>query len=241
MDGSVSVRQLLSFYETSQPGLSKSTLYWYVGELTRMGILERSGQGLYRLPAENETVKPQYHAATSVRLVEYAAMIHKDLPFLDICVWETRQYHEFMLHQPIRSVLFIETSRDSMTSLFDLLLSKGLRAFLNPDVESMDRYVWSGDAELVVRPFLTDAPVKLLGGGSIPRCHVPKLEKLLVELILDSTLYPFQGAEQDRILVEALGSYQVSATTIRRYATRRKSLVRVREAFQHAGIEGVLP
>ena len=128
-----------------------------------------------------------------------------------------------------------------MTSLFDLLLSKGLRAFLNPDVESMDRYVWSGDAELVVRPFLTDAPSNPLGEVSIPRCRVPKLEKLLVDLILDSTLYPFQGAEQDRILIEATNRYWVSSTTLRRYATRRKSLVRVREAFQHAGIEGVLP
>jgi hypothetical protein len=209
--------------------------------MTRQGILERTGQGLYCLHSGSEVVKPQYHAATSARLVECAETIHKALPFLDICVWETRQYHEFMLHQPIRSILFIETSRDSMTSLFDLLLSKGLRAFLNPDVESMDRYVWSGDAELVVRPFLTDAPVKLLGGGSIPRCHVPKLEKLLVELILDSTLYPFQGAEQDRILIEATNRYWVSSTTLRRYATRRKTLVRVREAFQHAGIEGVLP
>jgi hypothetical protein len=206
-----------------------------------MGILERTGQGLYRLHSGDESVKPHYRPVTSIRLVECAELIHKDLPFLDICVWETRQFHEFMLHQPIRSILFIESSRDSMTSLFDLLLSKGFRAFLNPDVESMDRYVWSGDAELVVRPFLTDAPSNRFREESIPRCHVPKLEKLLVDLILDSTLYPFQGAEQDRILVEATNRFMVSSTTLRRYAARRKSLVRVREAFQHAGIEEVRP
>ncbi len=72
----------------------------------------------------------------------------------------------------------------------------------------------------VVRSLVTEAPVT-----SFDNVAIPRLEKILVDLVCEKDLFvSFQGEELRNIYHRALKDYDVSLSTLRRYARRRGKL-----------------
>jgi hypothetical protein len=100
------------------------------------------------------------------------------------------------------NTIYVETNRDTIQSVFDMLLPKyNGRIFLAPTKEIATTYIDFSKENIIVKPLVTEAPLTL--DGKVP---VPTLEKLLVDTRVDADFYyevgkwlePANGFQEDR-------------------------------------------
>ena len=115
--------------------------------------------------------------------------------------------------------------------MFEFVKASCSRVFIDPTPKEIDNYILGCEKCFVVRPLVTEAPITSSGDVSIP-----KLEKILVDLVCDKDLFvSFQGEELRNIYRRALTDYDVSLSTIRRYASRRGRLEEVNRLIEQEG------
>lgn len=144
--------------------------------------------------------------------------LKRRFPFLDVCLWSTSVFNEFMIHQPGRFYLLVEVERDAMEAVFFFLKENKLSVFLDPTPQIIYRYVPDEKESWIVKPLVTEAPTQQIGGIT-----TITIEKLLVDLFCDQVLFAAQqGAEQMTIFKEAFEKYTVNESKMLRYANRRR-------------------
>jgi hypothetical protein len=149
--------------------------------------------------------------------MELNTFIKKKFPFLNVCLWSTSVYHEFMLHQPAKSFQIIEVEQDARDAIFFLLKESGLDVFLDSDKNYVNRYLPDDTAYWILKSLVSEAPIQVL--NTVP---TSTLEKSLVDLFAETDLLSlFQGSEKDRIFEEACGKYLINENKLLRYAARR--------------------
>jgi len=217
--------QVQAYFQRAEPALSPHTLDSRLRELVRRGHLVPAGRGRYAVePSGRPTFQP---TLTRPERAVWQALAAFDLPAG--CLWSTAWAHELMLHQPARSWLVVEVPKDYLRAVFHSLQDRhGLRVFLQPTPEVLDRYVREADRPLVVQPFLSRAPVQV-----VQHTPVSTLEKLLADLFCEPTLfYTYQGQELKTIFTNAARSYQLDAKRLLSYAARRGKGPMLREFLQ---------
>ena len=210
----ISRRQVLEYFQRTEPDLSSDTLDSRIHELLRRGLLVPAGRGRYSFePIGRPVFQPQPTRAERTIWKELASF---DLPAG--CLWSTAWVHEFMLHQPARAFLVVEVPKDYIRSVFHALQMRyGLRVFVQPTPDVLDRYVIEADRPIVVQPFVSRAPVQI-----VQRVPVPTLEKLLADLYCEPDLfYAYQGQELKTIFANADRTYQLDTKRLLSYASRR--------------------
>lgn len=209
---SVSVNDLIKFFQGFNKEVERSTVDWRIYELTKLGVLYRIGRGIYSL-SETNHFKPE--VSRSLKLL--FGTVKKQFPFLNICVWNTKLINEFMLHQPGRFYTILEVDKDAMESVFYELKDQGRDVFLNPSEEVMSKYVTSKKKPIIITSLITEAPLEEIDG-----VKTTTLEKILVDICSNETLFNAQqGAELTRIYETAFEKYTISETKLLRYARRR--------------------
>src|SRR3546814_17706287 len=112
--------------------------------LKKSGVLQRKGRGWYSFEKgilyEPDITKP---------LKWLYQKIHKQFPYLDICLWNSKSLNEFMIHQPGRFYQFVETDKDATESIFYFLKEQKENVLLNPSDEILTRYAF--DKQEVIR------------------------------------------------------------------------------------------
>lgn len=193
-------------------GIERGKLSWYLGKLCRKGKLNRIGRGIYTLqPATTFIVKANAKTRSLFR------SISGQYPFADFCVYSadviTPLLHDIMPNNTI----YIETNRDTVESVFDMLLPKyNGRIFLMPTKEIATRYIDFAKENIIVKPLVTEAPLALDG-----KVSVPTLEKLLVDTRVDADFFYLHGYENLEMLRTAISHYDVNRNRLLRYADRR--------------------
>lgn len=86
---------------------------------------------------------------------------------------------------------------------------------LAPSLIECDRYLTGTDA-IVVRHLIGQSPLTLVDG-----CTVPRLEKILVDVIGDNELFFTSGYETYNIFEFALERNHINKSKLLRYASRR--------------------
>ena len=210
----ISRRQVREYFQRAEPALNADTLDSRIRELLRRGLLLPAGRGRYSFePIGRPVFQPQPTRSERTIWKELASF---DLPAG--CLWSTAWVHEFMLHQPARAFLVVEVPKDYVRSVFHTLQARyGLRIFVQPTPEVLNRYVTEANRPVVVQPFVSRAPVQL-----VQRVPVPTLEKLLADLYCEPDLfYPYQGQELKTIFTNAARTYQLDTRRLLSYAGRR--------------------
>lgn len=229
--GSRSVQRsdLRKFYEQHSRAGTEQAFRRFLYRLEKRRIIASAGAGVYEfhdpaLPAAAQ--KKPFSPTWSPELVQLNNAFRKAFPYAQYLLWETRVLHEFMLLQPGQNFSILEAERDVCESVFNLMSQEYPgQVFMEPDRETMERYVLPRPDSILVSRLITESPSRAV--QDVPS---PKLEKILVDLFADVNLfYYFQGAELARIFENAFSTYRVSERTLFRYARRRKVSQKLRQ------------
>jgi predicted transcriptional regulator of viral defense system len=192
----------------------RAKLSWYLGKLCRNGKLRRVGRGVYTLQSANTfMVKANAKARSLYR------SLSGQYPFADFCIYSANVITPLLHDMMPNNTLYVETNRDTIQSVFDMLLPKyNGRIFLAPTKEIATTYIDFSKENIIVKPLVTEAPLTL--DGKVP---VPTLEKLLVDTRVDADFYYLHGYENMEMLRTAINHYDVNQTRLLRYADRRNA------------------
>jgi hypothetical protein len=211
---SVTSAELYSFLKMEFPDLAEKTISWKLNQLKAKGIIQHLSRGFYSLIKKRE-----YTPELSANLKKISGKVKKDLPFVNMCIWDSRWFNEFMINQMFRYYIVVETEKDATESVFNLLTGFSKNVFLNPDAEIFSRYIVNHEEVIIVRPIISEAP--LLEFDTI---KVPSLEKLLIDCLIEKDLFAAQQDELDNIYKTIFQKYFINRNKIRRYARRRNQL-----------------
>ena len=215
----VSRLELFSFLSKEFPDLADKTISWKINQLKAKGILNHLGRGIYSL-----TKKGEYSPELSSYLKRIFKKVKKELPFINLCVWDSRWFNEFMTHQMFKYYIVVETEKDATDSVFNSLTDFSKKVFLDPDAEIFRRYIVNHQEVIIVKPIISEAPVL-----EFDNIKVPSLEKLLIDCLIDNDLFAAQQDEFDHIYKSVFQKYFINLNKIRRYARRRDQLIKTRK------------
>jgi hypothetical protein len=204
---------IADFYHSMPEQLTLSTINWRIYSLIQRGILQRVGRGKFR------TGKTQvFIPDIPLKLKSLYRKIDEKFPFTNICVWHTSVFNEFMHHQAGRFYYLIEVEREAVEALFYALKELNVFALLNPNQEVLDKYAPENRDAYIIKPLTSETPLQTANG-----IVTVTLEKILVDIFSDETLFAAQqGAEMRIIFNEAFQKYTINQSKLLRYADRRK-------------------
>jgi len=207
--------KLYSIVERLYPNLKENTFRKIIFELRKKNILHPVKRGLYTLEK-----KQIYNPDISGKLKRISSSIQKEKVTDNYCIWETFWANEFMIHQPMRSVIVAEVDSDALETVYYLLKDKVYkRTYIKPDEQIMKQYVMEDIEPIILLPFKSRSPV--INNSKIT---IPKLEKILVDLYFDSKLfYWIRGDELTNIFNEAHRKYYLNFSTLLSYARGRRA------------------
>ena len=121
-----------------------------------------------------------------------------------------------MRHQPFKHYTVIEVERDACESVFEFLSGAMKNVFINPIEEIFDRYIHNLEEAFVVKNLVSEAPL-----FEVQKVVIPSLEKLLVDMLIDTELFSAQQNEKEFIMRTAMEKYTLNLLKMRRYSDRR--------------------
>ena len=204
-------KDLFCFIQMEFPSVAHKTIDWKIYELKSKGILTHISRGIYSLQTKKE-----FNPELSNNLKRIFYKIKKELTYLNLCIWDSRWLNEFMHHQIFRYYIVVETEKDGIESVFNILSDFNKIVFLNPDKEIFQRYIINNEDVIIVKPMISESPL-----SEIDKIKTPALEKLLVDCLIDVDLFAAQQDELNFIYQTAFQKYFINLNQIRRYATRR--------------------
>lgn len=193
------------------PALKKSSINVYLSKLKKDGLLRNPTRGVYALEG-----KKRFCPVIDIKLKRLYNKIKKSYPFIDFCVWNSIWLNDFMRHQPFKFYTIIELEKDAAQSVFYKLKDQGKLVFLEPNTETFDLYIHNSDDVIILKQLISEAPVI-----ETENVVIPSLEKLLVDMIIDTDLYAAQQGELDFIYESAFDKFGINQGKMTRYAHRR--------------------
>lgn len=193
------------------PSWSGNTINMYLSQLKKDGIIHNPSRGIYEL-GSSESFKPPI----TPTLRKFYNKIHKQYPFVNCCVWNTSWINDLMRHQPFKTYTVIEVEKEAAEQIFNSFNENLKNIFLNPDSEIFERYISYTDEAIIVKNLISEAPIE-----KADKIIVPTLEKLLVDMLVDTQLFAAQQGEIDFIFRTALEKYPINRLKMKRYAMRR--------------------
>ena len=178
-----------------------------------MGVLTRIGRGKFAV-GTGKIFIPDF----TNKLKTINSKLKKEFPFLEICLWNTSAFNEFMIHQPGRFYILVEVEKDAAQSVFFSLKEAKYSVFIEPTKDLIEKYIPDEKETLIVKPLVTEAPLQKIDG-----VNTVTLEKMLVDIFCDEVIFSAQhGSEMRTIFKEAISKYAVNENRMLRYANRRR-------------------
>lgn len=178
----------------------------------------RTGYGLYQL---ND--RPVFIPTLSPTLRKMSDRIKTELPFTDCCVWDTGIVADLMIQQPMSVLQLVEVDRVAVSSVYQLLQNrpilldrKIIPIYLYKDWLTLSRNGMHHPTPIIIKPLISEAPVLVQD-----RYRTAPLEKILVDLMADQSLFLTYQEELDYIVHTAFDKFIINRDKLRRYARRR--------------------
>lgn len=206
-----SVKDLFDFIKTDFPDVAEKTISWKINQLKTKGILTHISRGIYSL-----SKKAAFIPELSPNLRRIYNKVKKELPFINLCIWDSRWFNEFMVHQLFKYHIVVEVEKEATDSVFNTITDFNKNVFLKPDAEIFRRYIINHQEVIIVKPMISESPLQVFDG-----IKVPCLEKLLIDCLIDTDLFAAQQDELDNIYQSVFNKYLINTNKIRRYARRR--------------------
>src|SRR5690606_29462709 len=183
----------------------------YLSRLKKEGIIKNPSRGVYALKG-----KKIYQPTIDNKLKRLHNKIKKEYPFAEFCIWDTKWLNEFMRHQPFKFYTVLEFDKDVTESVFYTLKELGKQVFIEPDAETFDLYISNSEDVIILKHLISEAPLQ-----EIEKTVVPTVEKLLVDMTIDTKMYAAQQSEIEFIYENVFEKYEVNKNKMKRYAYRR--------------------
>tara|TARA_B110000967_G_C18885465_1_gene563692 strand:- start:1755 stop:2483 length:729 start_codon:yes stop_codon:yes gene_type:complete len=210
---SISVDAIFSFYQKYDSKVKKNTVSWRIYNLVDRGIIRRIGRGKYKLGKQKE-----FKPLLSEEIKNLYLKLKEEFPFLDISIWSTKWIAQWMLHIPNNYETILEVEKGSEENVFYFLSDIRDNVFLNPSKDILDKYATRNEPIVIIKNLITDAPLQ-----DVEQVKIPSIEKILVDLIIDTQLYAaYQGRDLDSIIENAFQYNTIKKDTLLRYADRRR-------------------
>lgn len=207
----LSKKMLVDSIKKDFPSWSDNTINMYLSRLKKEGIISSPSRAIYEM--DNNT---PFQPNISNSLKRVFKKVKDEFPYITFCIWDTMWLHEFMRHQPFKHYVVVEVEKDASESVFTFLTEIHKNIFFKPDEEIFDRYIHNQDEVLIVKSMVSESP--LIEKDKIT---IPALEKLLVDMIIDISLFSAQQNEKEFIMRTVMENYTVNELKMRRYAVRR--------------------
>ncbi len=139
----LSREKLVSLINRDFPDLSLGTITVYLSKLKKAGIINNPARGIYSI-----TDKQIFNPEINQNLKKIYNKIHKDFPFIEICVWNTKWLSDLMRHQPFKNFTIIEVDKEAEEQVFNVVSEWTKNVYFNPDEEILERYISTNTEEI---------------------------------------------------------------------------------------------
>lgn len=208
----ISREKLGNLIKIDFPELSEGTITVYLSKLKKAGIINNPERGVYSI-----TDKEVFNPEINQNLKKTYTKIHKEFPFVNMCVWNTKWLNDLMRHQPFKYYTIIEVEKEAEEQIFNAVSEWNKNVYFNPDEEILERYISSSsEAVTIIKNLVTEAPTTQSN-----KIEIPTLEKVLVDIMIDKELFAAQQGELDFIYKSAFKKYAINTAKMKRYAIRR--------------------
>ena len=207
----LSKQKLVGSIKKDFPDWSDNTINMYLSKLKKEGIINAPSRGIYEMDSGTP-----FQPILSKELKRIFNKVKREFPYIAFCIWDTVWLSDFMRHQPFKHYIIVEVEKDAAEPVFAFLTETIKNVFFNPDEEIFDRYIISHDEVLIVKNMISGAPLI-----EKEKVVIPALEKLLVDMLIDTALFSAQQNEKEFIMRSALEKVTLNELKMRRYAERR--------------------
>lgn len=228
--------ELVSLLRIQYPDAKPATLDWHIYELVRQGLLIRRGRGFYQVVPDKGS-RAVFIPDVPSELGRWGKKLNGAFPLLTVCLWSTSALHPFMQQQPFVTYWLIETEREAVDAVLDLVRTSQSRtapavvrhpdqsAKMFPIVQATDlslveRYQPDATTFVLVKPLISEAPMQSTADG----LTVPTAEKILVDLLADTDVFNLFSEEVPGLFEQLNERYILNIDRMRRYARRRHKL-----------------
>lgn len=207
----LSKEDLMELLKNDFPTWSNNTINTYLYKLKKNGVIDNVSRGIYTV-GKIQLFTPKINN----ELKKIASRIRKEFPFVTYCVWNSSWLNDLMLHQPFRNFTIVEIEKVAVEQVFNELNSSFQNTFINPDEIFFERYISSLENVIIVKNLYSEAPILKRNDLTIPT-----LEKILVDIVIDDTLFAAQQGELNFMYKTAFNKYDINESKMKRYAARR--------------------
>lgn len=207
----LSKQTLVGSIKKDFPDWSDNTINMYLSKLKKGSVINSPSRGIYEMDS-NISFQPNISAS----LKRVFNKVKREFPYIAFCVWDSVWLNDFMRHQPFKHYVVIELEKDAAESVFSFLTEINKNVFFNPDEEIFDRYINNQEEVLIVKNMVTESPL-----AEKDNIIIPALEKLLVDMLIDTNLFSAQQNEKEFIMRSVMEKYTLNQLKMRRYAVRR--------------------
>jgi hypothetical protein len=166
-------------------------------------------------------VKPIYTPTPDTRISKINKIVEENFRDVRYCIWNMDWLNEFTLHQFNRDTFIVEIEKDMRESLGFALYRNGFKDTLWSLPNNPLSFADAVDPILLLS-LISRSPLQQIAIGKNRSVPCPTLEKMLVDILGEETLFHFiQGAEIERIFEQALTRYAINVSTLFGYAKRR--------------------
>lgn len=227
-DGSiVDYKTLSRFILENFENKREKNIGFYIFDLVKDNVIYQLNNGMYKLSS-----KKIFRMEIPESIISYMEPISLEYPEVEICVWESNVFNQFMEMQLFKNQIYIEVEKGFEMLVFEKLSKNtGLTTLLKPSMEEISNYK-SLDNLLVLKPLLNKAPTnrkrftKQVGfnvnyHGNRNSISTPKIEKILVDVFTDNNLSFISEKEKYNFYFNSLKNYTVNFKTLLSYARNR--------------------
>lgn len=209
----VSTQQLLEFYRTFEPDIKVTTLRWRIYHLKQAGVIYTPKRGMYALQG-----KKAFQPEQTEKMRNLAQAIQAKYPYANFSIYPTEWLADLAEHVYQSRNIILEVDADALNSVFHFVKERYPNVYLCPDQGMYDLYISPREENIIVNRLYVDAPLNRVEGNY----HLPKLEKLLVDLIInDPLILPVGESDVKSVVTNAREKYNVNYSTLLRYAKKR--------------------
>jgi hypothetical protein len=214
----IDVDTAVSLARAGDRDVPRSTVLWRLHDMVQRETLSRVRRGVY-----TRREKREFHLTVADSLASLFRAVRTSLPYVELCAWRSDDVRDLARHYPNRGVPIIEVEKEGEAAVQNFLVGMDQPAVAYEDLPAVERS-FPGQRFIVVKRLVSESPL-----SKVDDVTVPRLEKILVDIVQDRNLFGFlEGAETHHIYKSAWDRYQIQLDTLLRYASRRGARADVR-------------
>ncbi|TRX05823.1 DUF6577 family protein [Flavobacterium gawalongense] len=219
----ITSKELVLFLSSLFPDLSTNTISWKINQLKTENLIYQAGRGLYTFD-----FKPDFNSEITLKTKR---LYNKTKSFVssELVVWDTEMLDLIVERENEKRTTFLLVQKDGLNELFEQMQSMSKPVFLEPNNETIQRYILPQNDVILLYPLISETPTQHNGDYA-----VLTLEGILVNAWLLSENYlKSLNYSIEEIFESAFKKYNVNKNKLLRYAARRDQRKEIEEHIQN--------